>query len=236
MSEIITRLSVPAGHKYILREFIVKCSFISIKALLLAKFIHFWPFPLSIEVWTTNFCTFIFHVFLPSLQAQYGNFDRFNSWPAVSGWTDQYQGFDNAKCFFINGTAVWFGPDLNCKPIDCGPAHNILHGIQVRISLPSHVWYTCQFQDGSCTHYRCEMRYTCEPGFTVVGRGSILCQGDGTWTRSELPTCIPVQCHVPSSPVNGNVVYTALAYKVENENISWLNSEYFLSVCCVLQM
>ena len=67
------------------------------------------------------------------------------------------------------------------------------------------------------------MRYTCEPGFTVVGRGSILCQGDGTWTRSELPTCIPVQCHVPSSPVNGNVVYTALAYKVEKENISCPN-------------
>ena len=171
-------------------------------------------------------------MFSSHLQAQYGNFDRFNSWPAVSGWTDQYQGFDNAKCFFINGTAVWFGPDLNCKPIDCGPAHNILHGIQVRISLPSHVWYTCQFQDGSCTHYRCEMRYTCEPGFTVVGRGSILCQGDGTWTRSELPTCIPVQCHVPSSPVNGNVVYTALAYKVKMKIFPALTClNLFLYVC-----
>ena len=40
------------------------------------------------------------------------------------------------------------------------------------------------------------MRYKCEPGFTVVGRKSILCQADGTWTRSELPTCIPVQCKV----------------------------------------
>ena len=80
-------------------------------------------------------------MFSSHLQAQYGNFDRFNSWPVVSGWTDQYQGFDNAKCFFINGTAVWFGPDLNCKPIDCGPAHNILHGIQVCISL-RHVYDT----------------------------------------------------------------------------------------------
>ena len=51
-------------------------------------------------------------------------------------------------------------------------------------------------QDGTCTHYRCEMRYVCEAGFTVVGRKSILCQADGTWTRTELPTCIPVQCQV----------------------------------------
>ena len=72
------------------------------------------------------------------------------------------------------------------------------------------------------------MRYKCEPGFTVVGRKSILCQADGTWTRSELPTCIPVQCkvmimfrhclhsllQVPNSPVNGKVTFTAVAYKV----------------------
>ena len=45
------------------------------------------------------------------------------------------------------------------------------------------------------------MRYKCEPGFTVVGRKSILCQADGTWTRSELPTCIPVQCKVMISVV-----------------------------------
>ena len=72
------------------------------------------------------------------------------------------------------------------------------------------------------------MRYKCEPGFTVVGRKSILCQADGTWTRSELPTCIPVQCkvmmimfrhclnsllQVPNSPVNGKVTFTAVAYK-----------------------
>ena len=70
----------------------------------------------------------------------------------------------------------------------------------------------------------------CEAGFTVVGRKSILCQADGTWTRTELPTCIPVQCQVsinrnytqatiirlqvPNSPVNGKVTFTAVAYKV----------------------
>lgn len=51
------------------------------------------------------------------------------------------QGFDSAKCFFINGTAVWFGPDLSCKPIDCGAPHQILHGFQVDTSTLQMVDY-----------------------------------------------------------------------------------------------
>ena len=27
------------------------------------------------------------------------------------------EGFDHAKCFFMNGTAMWYGPDLTCLPI-----------------------------------------------------------------------------------------------------------------------
>ena len=40
------------------------------------------------------------------------------------------KGFGEAKCFFINGTATWFGPDLTCIPIDCGPPQQILHGLK----------------------------------------------------------------------------------------------------------
>ena len=28
-------------------------------------------------------------------------------------------------------------------------------------------------------------------------------QADGTWTRGDLPTCIPVQCDIPHHPLNG---------------------------------
>ena len=43
--------------------------------------------------------------------------------------------------------------------------------------------------------------------------GARYCQSDGTWTPSELPTCVPVQCPIPDSPVNGKAMYTAVAYK-----------------------
>ena len=59
-----------------------------------------------------------------------------------------------------------------------------------------------------------QIHYECEAGFTVVGRSSVLCQADGTWTRSQLPTCIPVQCPVPHSPAHGKATFTAVAYKV----------------------
>ena len=77
-----------------------------------------------------------------------------------------------AKCFFVNGTASWYGPDLTCLPIgtcihstchvpraspatcpDCGRPQEILHGLT-----------TAQH---SCTSYRCEMTYSCQPGFQV---------------------------------------------------------------------
>ena len=77
-----------------------------------------------------------------------------------------------AKCFFINGTATWFGPDLTCLPIDCGPPQDILHGLMA----------------GGCTSYRCQIVYDCKPGFQVVGGATRICQSDGTWTSGELPT------------------------------------------------
>lgn len=58
-----------------------------------------------------------------------------------------------------------------------------------------------------------QIKYECVPGFELVGKDTRYCQSDGTWTPSELPTCVPVQCGLPESPVNGKAHYTALAYK-----------------------
>ena len=107
------------------------------------------------------------------------------------------QDFGVAKCFFINGTATWFGPDLTCLPIDCGPPQDILHGLMT----------------GGCTSYRCQTVYDCQPGFQVVGGATRICQADGTWSSGELPTCIPVQCDIPHNPNNGKAIYTAVSYK-----------------------
>jgi len=107
------------------------------------------------------------------------------------------KGFGDAKCFFINGTATWFGPDLHCIPIDCGQPQDILHGLR----------------QGSCTSFRCQITYDCQPGFQVVGSATKICQADGTWTQSELPTCIPVQCDIPPNPTNGKAIFTAVSFK-----------------------
>ena len=58
-----------------------------------------------------------------------------------------------------------------------------------------------------------QIKYDCVPGFELVGKDTRYCQSDGTWTPSELPTCVPVQCGLPESPSNGKAHYTALAYK-----------------------
>ena len=58
-----------------------------------------------------------------------------------------------------------------------------------------------------------QIKYQCVPGFELVGKDTRYCQSDGTWTPSELPTCVPVQCKIPDSPVNGKALYTAVAYK-----------------------
>ena len=51
------------------------------------------------------------------------------------------KGFQVAQCFFYNGTARWFGPDLTCHPIDCGAPEEILNGKRT----------------GDCTTYRCQV-------------------------------------------------------------------------------
>ena len=92
---------------------------------------------------------------------------------------------------------MWYGPDLRCEAIQCGPAQTIAHSSQ----------------EATCSHYRCELTYHCQPGFSMIGERTILCQSDGTWSQSQLPTCIPAQCRIPESPLNGKAVYTTVSYK-----------------------
>ena len=128
-----------------------------------------------------------------------------------------------AKCFFVNGTASWYGPDLTCLPIgtcivytaratrltchvsrlraapgdparaDHGPAQ--LHLLPLRDDL--------QLPAGLPGQPRPPIPAQFMPRVQVVGGATRICQADGTWTRGDLPTCIPVQCDIPHNPVNG---------------------------------
>ena len=61
------------------------------------------------------------------------------------------------------------------------------------------------------------------PRLQVVGGATRICQADGTWTRGDLPTCIPVQCDIPHNPVNGE-------YKQMNTSSLELDNPYLVCV------
>lgn len=106
------------------------------------------------------------------------------------------KGFARTKCFFYNGTAKWFGPDITCEPKSCGEPPDILNGIKEK----------------NCVHVACEITYVCQPGFELVGRAKHQCTPEGVWTPKDLPTCVPVHCPDLEHPGNGKVVYTATTF------------------------
>ena len=79
-----------------------------------------------------------------------------------------------------------------------------------RFRLLSQLHCPCSLRP-DLAHFQIE--YECVDGFELVGKDTRYCQSDGTWTPSELPTCVPVQCPIPDSPGNGKAMYTAVAYK-----------------------
>ncbi|XP_015511335.2 protein lev-9-like [Neodiprion lecontei] len=109
-------------------------------------------------------------------------------------------GFPTAKCLMKNrAPASWFGPDISCKPRDCGPPANIPNG-----------WHA-----GECYTYDCRVSYHCEDGHDLVGRPEKVCLADGTWVPKEMPQCVQVtsvQCPPPKDPPNGRAVYTSCSY------------------------
>ncbi|XP_012252117.2 protein lev-9-like isoform X1 [Athalia rosae] len=109
-------------------------------------------------------------------------------------------GFLTAKCLTKNKTpAAWFGPDISCKPMDCGPPTNIPNG-----------WHA-----GECYTYDCRVSYHCAQDFELVGRREKVCSAEGTWTPKESPQCVQVssvQCPPPESPRHGKAIYTSCAF------------------------
>lgn len=108
-------------------------------------------------------------------------------------------GIKRAKCLLMENVASWYGPDITCKPQDCGPPEDITNG-----------WHS-----GECYTYDCRVSYHCSEGYELVGKAEKLCLADGSWIPKELPQCVQVtsvQCPKPDNPANGKAVYTSYAY------------------------
>ncbi|XP_048510711.1 uncharacterized protein LOC105691170 isoform X2 [Athalia rosae] len=110
------------------------------------------------------------------------------------------EGFPTAKCLMKNrAPASWFGPDISCKPKDCGIPANIANG-----------WHA-----GECHTFDCRVSYHCEDDYELVGRAEKVCLSDGTWAPKESPQCVQVtsvQCPPPENPRYGKAVYTSCSY------------------------
>ena len=62
----------------------------------------------------------------PSVLQLFYDLDTELTYSCLTGY--KRKGFQEAQCFFYNDSARWFGPDLTCHPIDCGPPEEILNG------------------------------------------------------------------------------------------------------------
>ncbi|KAG1697888.1 Protein lev-9 [Nymphon striatum] len=107
----------------------------------------------------------------------------------------QNQGFLRAKCLNHNGTAQWFGPDLQCAPVSCNDPGNLTYGERDVKSF--------KFTD--------KVTYRCKPGYEMIGRTERYCQATRQWSGT-MPTCKAVECEIPTDPINGKAFVTNLTY------------------------
>ncbi|XP_023218660.1 sushi, von Willebrand factor type A, EGF and pentraxin domain-containing protein 1-like isoform X2 [Centruroides sculpturatus] len=105
------------------------------------------------------------------------------------------KGFARAKCILYNGTAQWFGPDLECIPRSCAPPKDIQFGRR----------------EGDVFTFTSRVTYVCIEGYELIGRPNRYCQSNGQWS-GVLPSCRPVVCPIPTDPVNGRASYSSVTY------------------------
>ncbi|XP_060933591.1 E-selectin isoform X2 [Limanda limanda] len=83
-------------------------------------------------------------------------------------------------------------------------------------SQPSCVAITCQNPEGAphliptCSSSSSELRlgstcsFDCGAGFVLQGADTVLCSGDGRWSRA-IPTCKEMECPAPEIPTSGRI-------------------------------
>lgn len=95
---------------------------------------------------------------------------------------------------FCGETGQWEGERLTCSQITCHRSLIIQNGnihIEDGDILPGTV-----------------AKYICHLGFSMVGKNSVICLENGTW--SDVPTCIPLKCPAPPIFPNAQLIISPL--------------------------
>ncbi|XP_043211173.1 uncharacterized protein LOC122375741 isoform X1 [Amphibalanus amphitrite] len=85
-------------------------------------------------------------------------------------------------------TGFYSGYPPTCKRLQCGLPADIEHG-------------SYRFQNGSRA-YLSTVVYSCEPGYTLVGRAELICDVDERWNGPP-PRCQAIRCGAPPAILNG---------------------------------
>ncbi|XP_006039104.1 complement receptor type 1, partial [Alligator sinensis] len=83
---------------------------------------------------------------------------------------------------------------LPCPPPP--PVTNARHSAQLLEAFPSGT----------------SVRYSCEPGYALIGKASIHCTASGTWSL-PYPACSRKSCALPEDPENGRVIIIDLLFE-----------------------
>lgn len=109
----------------------------------------------------------------------------------------------------------WSGADPWCKIVQCPPPPEL----QNATHTGSSPW-----------EYSTTVDYTCDRGFSMVGRSSIECLSNRHWT-SLTGRCTRLECGIPQSPENGTVKFSslwvdAIAYYECDVGLELIGSQY----------
>ncbi|XP_030635356.1 LOW QUALITY PROTEIN: sushi, von Willebrand factor type A, EGF and pentraxin domain-containing protein 1 [Chanos chanos] len=89
----------------------------------------------------------------------------------------------------------WSRPHPECIPVECPQPEEIPNGI---VDVQGLMYFSTA-------------RYSCRPGYDLVGNATVLCGHSGVWIGG-VPACRPIQCPAPEEIPNGSAQYSRLEF------------------------